>query len=323
MIALRDPDFSGNELKYLTDVIERKRVTRDYYVRKVEDFFSAKFGKRCLMTCSGTAALVISLQAMGIAQYDEVLVPSLTFAATASAVRVLGGSVRMCDVYPDTWGIDTTGRESDMTFAAMPVNLYGMRADLPGNLLRVEDACESLGFVDPVGDHYICYSFYGNKLLTSGEGGMIVNADDATESWRDGGFAKDYNCLLPALNFRPSEMQAAVLLAQAERMESILAGHMECLEKYRAALPGRGNWLFCLRTDDPRGLAQHLQEAGIDSRPIFYPLHRSEPFRDISRFPVSDAIWSGHLCLPTGAHVDTNAVIEAVQRYGNHNLRAA
>jgi perosamine synthetase len=205
--------------------------------------------------------------------------------------------------------------------AIIPTHLYGESA---GDFRQfgvpvVEDACESLGMVPLMGD-LTAYSFYGNKPLTTGEGGMLCGKLGGAREWRDGGFDNDYRNTLPGLNYRMSNLQAAVGLAQLERFDDLLAARLRNAEAYASALPGKGKWLFVTNTDDPIGLAGHLKAFGVETRPVFTPLHLSPAFRHYAKgkYRVSEEIWSHGLCLPTGPHVtlnDVDRITELVRGY--------
>ena len=184
----------------------------------------------------------------------------------------------------------------------MVVHLYGERCHIPEDIKVpiIEDCCEAL-WIKPRGIG--CYSFYGNKAITTGEGGMLVGLD--ARDWRDGGFDEEYRNVLPGLNYRMSNLQAAVGLAQLERFDSMLAVRLRNAARYKDSLPGLGKWLFVVRTGNPRGLRDHLAENGVSSRFVFTPLHRSPAFRAYARgkYKNSDAVWENGLCLPTGPHL--------------------
>jgi perosamine synthetase len=159
------------------------------------------------------------------------------------------------------------------------------------------------------------FSFYGNKTITTGEGGMLCGDFGNAKSWRDGGFDEEYRNTVPGLNYRLSNLQAAVGLAQLERFDVLLGMRLANTERYAANLRGRGKWLFCAETDDPRGLQQHLRSHGVESRPIFTPLHLSPAFRQYAkgRYKVSEEIWMRHLALPTGPHVAPAEIIKITE----------
>lgn len=324
-VPLAAPDLTGNELKYVTECIKSGYVTHaGRFEREFERAFSERFNIPALATSSGTGALHLALLSLGIGPGDEVIVPALTFGATAAVVLAVGAKPVIVDIEPGTWGLDRNrvlAVLNKKTRAIIPVHLYGEDA---GSFRQfgipvVEDACESLGMVPAQGD-ITCYSFYGNKVITTGEGGMLCGNYGEAQKWRDGGFDGNYRSLLPGLNYRMSNMQAAVGLAQLERLDDLLGMRQRNAQRYAESLPGKGKWLFCVETQDPQGLQAHLKEEGIDSRPIFNPLHLSPAFRVYAKgkYRVAEQVWQTHLSLPTGPHLQEEQqekVISCVTRY--------
>lgn len=309
-VPLAKPSLDGNELKYLTECIDTGYVT---HAGRFEGAFEEAFGKRfntpCIATSSGTGAIHLALLSLGIGPGDEVIVPDLTFGATASAVLAVGAKPVLVDIDEGTWGLDKNrvlAVLNKRTRAILPVHLFGKDAGSFSQfgLPVIEDACESLGMV-PIRGQVACYSFYGNKPITTGEGGMLCGELGNAKQWRDGGFDSEYRNILPGLNYRMSNMQAAVGLAQLERFDGLLARRLQNVAAYSEKLKGSGNWLFVAETDNPRSLAAYLKERGIDTRPVFTPLHRSPAFRHLAKgkYRESDRVWERGLCLPTGPHV--------------------
>lgn len=325
-IPLAIPDLTGNEKKYVNEALESGWLTHHgRFESALEKAAADFFGKQTLATSSGTGALHVALLSLGIGRGDEVVVPNLTFGATASVVLAVGATPVLVDVDPTTWGLQREGLYKHMTRrtrAIIPVHLYGEDAGDYSALgvPVVEDGCESLGFVPPRG-HVTCYSLYGNKVLTAGEGGLIVGAGEEIAQWRDGGFDSDYRMHVPGLNYRMTNLAAAVALAQFERAPELIGKRLRNIEQYRASLPGRGKWLFVVESPNPRALAAHMKEHGIDTRPVFVPLHRSPAFRHYARgnYPVSDRIWAHGLCLPSGPHMSPEMVEHVITTIKNHD----
>lgn len=325
-VPLARPDLSGNELKYLKECIETGYVTHaGRFEGDFERAFSERFGVPCIATSSGTGALHLALLSLGVGPGDEVVVPDLTFGATASVVLACGARPVLVDIDPGTWGLDKNrvfGVLNKKTRAIIPVHLYGEDA---GDFTQfgipvIEDACESLGMV-PVRGKMACYSFYGNKPITTGEGGMLCGDFGNAREWRDGGFDGDYRNAVPGLNYRMSNLQAAVGLAQLERIDSLLSDRQRNCRLFSERLKGKGKWLFVAECDNPRGLQQHLKSHGVDSRPVFTPLHRSPAFRQYAKghYKNSDEVWSRHLALPTGPHVSPEQVEKMIGLIHGYN----
>lgn len=324
-VPLARPVLEGNEKKYLNECIDTGYVTHaGRFEEAFEKAFSERFKTPCLATSSGTGALHLALLSLGVGPGDEVIVPDLTFGATASVVLAVGAKPVLVDIDPGTWGLDKNRVFSVLnkkTRAIIPVALYGCD---PGDFRQfgipvVEDACEGLGMV-PIRGNLAAYSFYGNKPLTTGEGGMLCGELGNAKEWRDGGFDSEYRNTLPGINYRLSNMQAAVGLAQLERFDALLSPRLRNAGLFAQGLKGRGSWLFVAEVDNPRGVQQHLRANGVDSRPVFTPLHRSPAFRAYAKgnYKQSDAVWERGLCLPTGPHVtpnDIDKIVELVNGY--------
>lgn len=332
VIPLARPVLVGNEKKYVNEALETGWLTHcGKYETQLEKMASEFLGRPALATSSGTGALHLALLALGIGHKDEVVIPNLTFGATASAVLAVGAVPVIVDVDPETWGIaraDLWKYINRRTRAIIPVNLYGEDAGDYSHLgvPVIEDACESFGLV-PARGRITCYSFYGNKVITCGEGGLIAGEFKNAAAWRDGGFDADYSHVVPGLNYRITNLQAAVACAQLERVDELVAARLANVERYKSELRGRGRWLFVVESPNPRHLAMHLKEAGIETRPVFTPLHRCPAFRSYTRgkYKNSDAIWLRGLCLPTGPHMsdaDMDHVITKIKEHdGHYHLR--
>jgi len=323
-IPVAEPSLSGNERAYLLDAIDTGWISsQGPYVRRFEEAFAAKIGAAHAVSCSnGTAALHLALLAFGIGPGDEVIVPDLTFAASINVVLHCGATPVLVDVEPDSWNIDPEAAAAAITprtRAIMPVHLYGQPAAMDAimalarrhGLVVVEDAAEAAGSVykgqaaGTIGDA-AGFSFFSNKLITTGEGGMIVFRDaaaaDRARRLRDHGMnpAKRYWHDEVGYNYRLTNLQAAIGCAQIEQWDTFLAAKLALAGRYigtlsavpeitlPAVLPGHENsyWAFSLIVDLPAlgidrdALMARLAKAGIDSRPLFYPLHAMAPYRD-------------------------------------------
>jgi perosamine synthetase len=269
-----------------------------------------------------------------------VIVPSLTFVATAAAVRYVGASPLLADSDPAHWCVDpedVASRITSRTRALVAVDLYGHPADMDAlveiasehGLVLVEDAAESLG-ADyrgrPAGGLGLLgvLSFYGNKLITTGEGGALLTDDpalaDRARLLRDHAMDPERRYWHGEIgfNYRITNMQAALGVAQLERLDEFLARKREIAAIYRAGLqdlPGvtvqeeadwaRSSWwMTTLRIDPAHGvdrdeLATRLRAEGVDSRPAFVPLHLLPHLRQEGALPVAEAVGSEGLSLPS------------------------
>ena len=325
MIPLARPILDGNEKKYLTQCIDEGYVTHaGRFEGEFEGAFGAKFGRPAIATSSGTGALHLALLSLGVGPGDECIIPSLTFGATASVVLAVGARPVIVDVDPASWGLDKNrvlACLTKKTRAIIPVHLYGLDAGefTQFGIPVIEDSCEALGMV-PIRGKMAAFSFYGNKVITTGEGGMLCGDFGDARLWRDGGFDDEYRNDLPGLNYRMSNLQAAVGLAQLERFDHLLGLRLANAARYKDSLPGNGKWLFVVETDNPRGLRDYLEKNGVASRFVFTPLHRSPAFRVYAKgkYKVSESIWERGLCLPTGPHLTKDQqekVITLVHNY--------
>lgn len=365
-VPVAAPDLTGNEAAYVEDAIRSSWISSTgHYV----DRFEAEFAELCgtsaaLGVCNGTVALHLALLALGVRPGDEVLVPALTYVASANAVRYVGAEPVFVDVDPLTWCIDPASLENAITQRTrgiMAVHLYGHPADMDAinrvagihGLWVVEDAAEA-HFATykgrPVGGlgDIATFSFYGNKLITSGEGGAVTLSDPRLElrarTLRGQGVdpTRRYYFPVTGYNFRLTNVACAILCAQIERRDAITDRRRAVFDAYASGLtgiPGIGfqpvaewavpaPWLFCV-TVDPEAygrtrdeLAGALDAEGIETRPFFVALNRLPPFREAATLradhvPYSEALSGAGLNLPTfgGLTVDTQArVIDAIHR---------
>jgi perosamine synthetase len=349
-IPVAAPDLSGNEEAYVLDAIRSSWISSSGpYIDRFEQAFATLCEvDTAIGVCNGTVALHLALLALGVRPGDEVLVPSLTYIATANAVRYVGAEPVFVDVDPATWCIDPTKLEDSIsrrTRGIIAVHLYGHPADMDvinhvaavHGLWVVEDAAEahgarykgrSSGGLADVGT----FSFYGNKIFTAGEGGAVTVRDRQLalrmRTLRGQGMdpSRRYYFPITGYNYRITNLACAILCAQLERGEEILARRQAVFQGYQARLvgiPGIGfqpqapwaepaPWLYCI-TVDPEAygrsrdeLAALLAEAGVDTRPFFMALHRLPPFREESHrrgedLPETDRLSEQGLNLPTFA----------------------
>jgi len=296
-------------------------------IREFEARFAALCGRRFGVACSnGTAALHLALAALDIGPGDEVIVPALTFVATANAVRYTGAKAVFADADPLTWNVDPSAverRVTRRTRAIIAVHLYGQPADV----VSLAAVARRHG----VGEHAVgsfgalsCFSFYGNKMVTTGEGGMVLASSHALDArlrlLRDHAMSsrRRYYHAEVGFNYRMTTLQAAIGLAQLDRFGAILERKQRIARWYRRGLaglpldlppqtPGTTNvhWMFSvvLRPEarlDRAALGRRLLERGIDWRPFFVPIPALPPYRDGRRYPVADRLGGTGLNLPSG-----------------------
>jgi perosamine synthetase len=368
-IRIAAPDLSGSEEAFLLDAFRSTWIssTGPYVDRFERDFAELCGTSSSVAVCNGTVALHLALLALDVRPGDEVLVPSLTYVATANAVRYVGAEPVFVDVDPLTWCIDPALLEDAVTprtKGIIAVHLYGHPADMDAinhiaavhGLWVVEDAAEAhmaryrgrpTGGLARVGT----FSFYGNKVFTSGEGGAVTVSDPHLElrlrTLRGQGVdpRRRYHFPVTGYNFRLTNLACAILCAQLDRRDAIMARRQAIFARYRRAfenVSGLGlqprapwaeptPWLFCVTVDvnDFRvsrdELCALLELRGIETRPFFIPLHRLPPFREGSlkrneMLPTTDRLAATGLNLPTHGMMtddDVDRVIDEMLQIGS------
>lgn len=320
-IPMAEPALEGNEIKYVTECIKTNWISsKGKYVEKFEEEFSKYVGmKYGIAVSNGTTALHLALSTLNIKQGDEVIIPDLTFAATANAVIYTGAKPVLVDVDEKTWCIDPVKIEraiTKKTKAIIPVHLYGIPCDMEAivktakkyKLFIIEDCAEAHGIhyhEKPVGSFsdISCFSFYGNKIITTGEGGMCLTNDQMLakkmRTLRDHGMNKNkrYWHDVVGFNYRLTNIQAAIGVAQLERIDEFVKKRISLAAIYThelgdvplLVLPLNANkmnvyyWMYSIiLTKQAKisrdGLIKILLEHGIESRPFFFPLHRMPPY---------------------------------------------
>lgn len=339
-IPASEPALTSREAELVASVMASGRLTQGPMVERFEAELAARLGvKHAIATCNGTAAvhlaLVAAVEGVGLLDPDaEVLVPDLSFVATANAVAYTGARPVLVDIDPRTWGMDpddVARKLSSRTVAMIPVHLYGKACDLrpllelaeEHGVVVVEDAAEALG--GSYGGRSLgtwgeagAFSFYGNKLITTGEGGAVVTDSDhiarAARLFRGQGQKAPgrYVHHVTGFNYRMTELQAAVGVGQLERLGLLLDARAAVFEVY-ARIFGRAGWShcgaqaapwqFCVRVPagvDRAELMARLASYGIDTRPMFTPMHDLPMFeRPAAQFPHATALGADGLALPT------------------------
>ena len=340
-IPISQPSIGEKEIEYVTDAVSSGWVSS---LGKYIDMFEEKFAKFCdtkyaVATSNGTTALHLTLVSLGITKDDEVIIPDFTFVATASAVKYINAKVVTVDIEEDTLCISPEAIRNAITSktkAIIPVHLYGHPANMEEinkiakeyNLFVVEDAAEAHGAevngkkVGGLGNAGI-FSFYGNKIITSGEGGMITtNSKELYEKLkylRDHAMSKDkrYWHTEVGFNYRMTNLQAALGVAQFERIDELLAKKKEIFEWYHEALKDIENiklnfqkdgyknvyWMICVEiigyNENKRdNLLLRLKENNIDGRPFFYPIS-DMPMYERHDTPITHKVYQRGLNLPS------------------------
>lgn len=348
MIPVNQPLLNGREKELLVNCIESGWISSDgpfvtEFEKRFASYIGADFG---VAVCNGTVALETALFAAGIGKGDEVIMPAFTIISCALAAIRLGAIPVLVDVEPDTWNMDVRlieKRLSNKTKAIMPVHIYGHPVNMDPlldiarkrKLVVVEDAAEAHGAeykgrkCGALG-HISAWSFYANKIITTGEGGMVLTSDakmaKRAESYRNLCFRPEKRFYHTELgcNFRMTNLQAAVGVAQLERIEEFIQIKRRLGEYYRQRLlefkvvkcqvekpwAKMVYWMYCIELDSAMGLnAQDvidgLAKKEIGSRPFFIGLHQQPALHDLGLFqkehyPVTERISRQGLYLPSG-----------------------
>lgn len=341
-IPVAIPNLKGNEFKYLIDAFLSTWVSSSgSYLNRFEREFSTFSGcDHGVAVTNGTVALQLAMLALGIGEGDEVIVPDLTFAATINAVLHVNATPVIVDIEKDSWCISPAEIEKAITpktKAVIPVHLYGQPCDMNAiiqlskqyHFYIIEDCAEAHGATfdnKPVGSFgdIGCFSFFGNKVITTGEGGMCVtNSAGLNEKMRilrDHGMSKTkkYWHDTVGYNFRMTNIQAALGCAQLEKIKTILHNREQIENDYKNKLSGidsiifqaddftdrkKITWLVSLlvaNMDIRNSLINSMKKKGIDSRPFFYSLSRMEIYKKyLFSNTASLEISERGICLPT------------------------
>lgn len=359
------PSLSELEERYLLDAFRSGWISSiGPYLRQFEERFAQRCGVgSTVATTSGTTALHLALAAAGIEAGDEVIVPDLTYVATANAVAYCGARAVCVDVLPTTWCLDPAAVEAAIgprTRAVIAVDAYGHPADYRAlhaitrrhGLFLLADAAESFGAsVDgqPTGSlaDATTFSFFGNKIITSGEGGCVTTADpalaDRMRLLRGQGMDPQRRYWFPVLgyNYRMTNLCAALLCAQLDRAEDIIAGRDRVVSGYEEQLAGvpmltaqptrpdvrRGPWMASFLVGEAGEktlrdrLARRLAQLGVDTRPFFVPIHELPAHRQKGDFSVTTDLSRRGINFPTYVDMDEPAV-KAVTHRIRHCLDA-
>ena len=350
-IPVAAPCLGEKELEYVTDCVRSGWISSlGEYVRRFEQEFATYCGVRYgVATHNGTVALHLALAALGIGVGDEVILPSLTFVATGNAVAYTGATPVLVDSEPDSWCIDPLAvaeAVSPRTRAIIAVHLYGHPADMDAlralaarhGLWLIEDAAEAHGArykgqrVGSLADGAV-FSFYGNKIITTGEGGIVVT-DDAALAERcwflaNQAKSKDDPYWHPEIgyNYRMTNLQAALGVAQLERIEELIDIRLRNAAHYSrrlAEVPGvtlppcaewveNVYWMYTILVDEAFGMDRDrlmacLRRRGIETRPVFHPLHTLPMYQRGQHLPVAERLSRQGLNLPSGSTLTPDQV---------------
>ena len=357
-IPVAAPSIGGEEIANVMEAMRSGWISSlGAFIGEFERAFAAFCGVRHgVAVANGTVSLHLALAAAGVGPGDEVIIPSLTFVATANVVRYCGATAVFVDSERHTWQIDSAAIEARITprtRAIIPVHLYGHPCDLDPilaiarrhGLAVLEDAAEAhgaeyrgrrVGSLGAVG----CFSFYGNKIITTGEGGMCVTDDDALADrlrlLRDHGMdpKRSYWHEVIGFNYRMTNLQAAVGVAQTKKLPAFIEKKRQIAGWYAEALAPLARagrlalhpeaawarsvyWMYSVILSDACPsldvVRTRLNDRGVDSRPFFHPLHTLPPYADGQRLPVAEQLASRGMNLPSGTGL-SKADVERVAR---------
>jgi perosamine synthetase len=352
-IPVAAPVFNGNEKKYVDDCIDSTWISSaGKYIKLFEDRFAEVCPTKHALSCSnGTVALHLALLGLGVGPGDEVIVPTFTYVASANSVMYCGATPVLVDSEPETWNIDPGKIEEAITprtKGIMVVHVYGhpvemdpvMEVARKHGLWVVEDAAEALGAeykgqrVGSIG-LVSTFSFFGNKVITTGEGGMVVTNDDALAArmrqLKGQGMDPQRRYWFPMVgyNYRMTNIEAAIGLAQLEKFDWHFAQRRRIAEHYGSRF-GKGTgvtiqpeqswakssyWMTSVLLHDKfpaRDLViQKMAEAKIETRPFFYPMHVLPMYCAQAKqrsFSVADQISARGLNLPSSGNLTAEEI---------------
>ena len=357
MIRVCEPSLSELEKKYLREALDRNWLSSIAPpVAQFEEAFAHRFGARhAIAVNSGGSALFLSLWTLGARAGDEVIVPTFTMVATAGAVTQCGATPVFVECERETGNIDVSRIEAKITprtRGILPVHIYGHPCDMDPilelarnyGLFVVEDAAESHGALykgRPVGalGNAGCFSFYANKLMTTGEGGMVVTSDDKLATALRHCRAYDFDDTRHfwhkrlAWNLRMSALEAAVGRAQLERLDELVAARRRNDRCYRERLGDLAEFLqekeyatpvswmcgILVRDVEERdGLMAFLAKREIETRTFFLPMHQQPIYKSPESFPVAEDLARRGLYLPSSSHLredELEIVVRALRDY--------
>ncbi|HYV97779.1 MAG TPA: DegT/DnrJ/EryC1/StrS family aminotransferase [Gemmatimonadaceae bacterium] len=353
-IPVAEPALAGNERKYVLDCLDTNWVSsRGQYIDRFERAFAEFCGASHAVSCTnGTVALHLALLALGIKPGDEIIVPTLTFVATANAAMYCGATPVFVDIEPATWNIDPARIEERITprtRAIIVVHLYGHAVDMDAvmaiarkhKLYVIEDAAEATGatykgkVVGSMGD-LSTFSFFGNKVISTGEGGMVTTNDPAiaalVRQLKEQGMDPNRRYWFPLVgyNYRMTNIEAAIGLAQLEMIDWHMARRIELAAWYREELEGqpglswqvvqpwaRHVYQFVTVVVDPSlgveraDIIAHMHTRGVEGRPVVFPMHELPPFAGLAQgqtFPHAEHVSRHGINLPTSASLTRDEV---------------
>ncbi len=355
IIPVCEPTLAGNEMEYVRRAVETNWISSaGSYIREFEANFAQACGTRYGIACAnGTVAMHLILATLGLEPDDEVIIPTFTMIATANAVRYCNARPVLVDMEPEQWQMDIDQVEAAITprtKAIVPVHIYGHPTDMDPlmalaekhGLYVIEDAAEAHGgeykgrrcggLGDAAG-----FSFYGNKIITTGEGGMVTtnNRDIARIAWnlRDHAFSTDRHFWHKYIgfNYRMTNLQAAVGLAQVEQLDNFVAARRKNAFDYNRFLreipgiqtpkeaPWAKNvyWMYGILVDEEAygmnrdQLRKVLADNGVETRTFFIPMHCQPIYWEVfkgERYPVAEQLCRNGFYLPSASSLTLDEI---------------
>jgi perosamine synthetase len=340
-IPVYQPDLSGNEQNYVMECLETTWISsKGRFIDEFEKAFAGRVSQNVFAAsvCNGTVALHLALHCLGVGPGDEVIVPTFTYIASVNTIAQTGAKPVFAECDKKTWLLDPSDvkrRLTPRTKAIMPVHLYGSACDMPAltaiaekpGIKVIEDCAEAFGTT--LGGRHVgtfgdvgTFSFFGNKTITTGEGGMVVSTNhDLLEEMRivkGQGMSPTRRYWHDRLgfNYRMTNIEAAIGLAQIERLDDVLARKRQVASLYRERLRSlpvtfqhvpenvvSSEWLFSLLLPDAarrESVMAYLAERHIETRPVFHCAHLMPMYCETEvSFPVSEDIAARGISLPS------------------------
>lgn len=348
VIPVYEPDLSGNERQYVLECLDSSWISSigAFIGRFEEAIASATQAPHAISVCNGTVALHLALHCLDIGPGDEVIVPTFTYIASVNTIAQTGATPVFADSRSSDWQLDPADVErriTPRTKAIMPVHLFGGACDMTAlmkiaqrhGLKVIEDCAESLGTT--IGGKHVgtfgdvgTFSFFGNKTVTTGEGGAVIATDDAlaarlrmTKGQGQSSTRRYWHEVL-GFNYRMTNIAAAIGLAQIERLDAVLARKREIAALYREMLVDApvsfqipeadvvgSDWLVSLLLPpgaDRDRLMREMREEGVDTRPVFYCAHTMPMYQCDAQLPIAQDIAARGLSLPSYPTMTNDAV---------------
>jgi len=373
MIPVCEPTLKGNELKYVTEAITSGWISSaGNYITQFESDFSKYCNVKHGIACSnGTTALHLAIEALGIGKGDEIIIPTFTMIASCNAVIYAGATPVLVDSELTTWNMDISKIEekiTNKTKAIMVVHTYGHPVDMDKvnaiakkhNLFVIEDAAEAHGAeykgkkTGSLSD-IACFSFYANKILCAGEGGMVLTNNDVwaerAKNLRNHFFGKKrFMHEDIGYNYRLTNVQAAIGCAQVEKVDELVESRRKNAQLYSSLLKNvRGltlppeaswaknvYWMYGILVQPEFGMSmpelmEELKKRGIETRTFFIGMHKqpcykrpNPQFHKLSgNYPISDELESKGLYLPSSSHLTKDQITHIAEKiqeiHGNQN----